>query len=144
MLLRTRECNMSSSTNQYCNPLLLRNQEKMLHFSSLFRRTHTCIFLRHWGCAECNLLLHTLTLDYRNSSSYINSLWAWEVPKEFSFRSKHRLKKNRVVIVTDPTLSIHKKNRIGKRSIAGPRPQRLLQQTQTTTTGFFQSDRRWR
>ena len=63
------------------------------------RKLTLCIFLRHWGCAECNLLLHTLTprlselVDLQVNILFVG-LGSAEGISEF--RSKHKLKKNRV------------------------------------------------
>ena len=103
---------MSSSDESILQSTVITESGEGVAFSSLLEDLTLCIFLRHWGCAECNLLLHTLTprlseLVELHVKILFVGLGSAEGISEF--RSKHRLKKNRVIIVTDPTLSIHKK-----------------------------------
>ena len=103
---------MSSSNESILQSTVITESGDGVAFSSLLEDLTLCIFLRHWGCTECNLLLHTLTPRLSELVElHINILFVGLGSAEgiSEFRSKHRLKKNRVVIVTDPTLSIHKK-----------------------------------
>lgn len=103
---------MNSSDESIFQSNVITESGESIAFSSLLKDITLCIFLRHWGCAECNLLLHTLTprlseLIELRVNIILVGLGSAEGISEF--RSKHRLKKNRIAIVTDPTLSIHKK-----------------------------------
>ena len=103
---------MNSSNESILQSTVITESGENVIFSSLFNNITLCIFLRHWGCSECNLLLHTLTprlselIDLQVRILFVG-LGSAEGISEF--RSKHQLKQERVAIVTDPTLSIHKK-----------------------------------
>ena len=103
--------NMSTNITSISEFSVLSESGTSILLSSLFHSTTLCIFVRHWGCAECNLLLHTLIprlqeLVDLNIGVILVGLGSAEGISEF--RSKHKLNRDRVHIVTDPTLSIHK------------------------------------
>ena len=102
---------MNPSENTILYSTVLTDSGQSIVLSSLFSKVTLCIFVRHWGCAECSLLLHTLTprlpeLIDLNVRIILVGLGSAKGIAEF--RSKYRLKKTSVFIVTDPTLSIHK------------------------------------
>ena len=102
---------MSTDEHAILNSRVINELGEDIIISSLFTQVTLCIFLRHWGCAECCFLLHSLTprlpelieLDVR-----IILVGLGSIEGIAEFRSKHKLKKSSVFIVTDPTLSIHK------------------------------------
>ncbi len=69
-----------------------------------------CVFLRHWGCAECSLLLHRLEprlSELIALGARIVFIGLGSAQGIASFRAKHRFTREDICIVTDPTLSLH-------------------------------------
>ena len=90
---------MSSSDESILQSTVITESGESVVFSSLLENLTLCIFLRHWGCAECNLLLHTLTPRLSELVElHVNILFVGLGSAEgiSEFRSKHKLKKNRV------------------------------------------------
>ena len=68
-----------------------------------------CVFLRHWGCAECSLLLHRIEprlKELLNLDISIIFIGLGSPEGIASFRKKNRFTRKDITIVTDPSLKV--------------------------------------
>ena len=98
-----------------------------------------CVFLRHWGCAECSFLLHRLGPRFQeliNLEVRIILIGLGSVEGIATFRDKHRLHRDDVLIVTDPTLAIHTQAGLGRGSVAVQRPGAMINRIKLSLQGY--------
>lgn len=98
----------------YLNHTVMTEAGDEVQLSSLCQGITLCVFLRHWGCAECSLLLHRLDPRLKELVKLrVRIILIGLGSREgiATFRSKHRFTRRDLLIVTDPTLTLH--NSIG-------------------------------
>ena len=124
---------------EYLKRSVITEEQITVTLESLCKGITLCVFLRHWGCAECSLLLHRLsprfrellTLDVRVILIGLGSPEGIE-----TFRTKHRFTKDEVIIVTDPTLALHQSAGLSRGTIQVSGPSAMLNRIKFKLQGF--------
>ena len=110
----------------YLKSSVIKEDGQTVTLSELCEGVTLCVFLRHWGCAECSLLLHKLSPRFRELVTLrarVILIGLGSVEGIAQFRAKHRFESDEVLIVTDPTLTIHSEAGLahGASKVSGPR-----------------------
>lgn len=98
-----------------------------------------CVFLRHWGCAECSVLLHRLSPRFRELITLdirVILIGLGSAEGISTFRAKHRFESSEVLIVTDPTLAVHTEAGLTRSSLAITSPSALVNRFKFKLQGF--------
>ena len=98
-----------------------------------------CVFLRHWGCAECSLLLHRLEPRLKeliNLNIRVIFVGLGSSEGIANFRAKNRLTRQDITIVTDPSLKVQDALGLerGLSKVRGPKA--LINRAKLSLQGF--------
>lgn len=123
----------------YLESPVITEEGQTVTLGELCRGVTLCVFLRHWGCAECSLLLHRLSPRFRELVILrvrVILIGLGSVEGIEQFRAKHRFENDEVLIVTDPTLATHESAGLarGKAHVSGPRA--LINRAAVRLQGF--------
>ena len=119
-------------------PITMENNQSTI-LGDLCQGVTLCIFLRHWGCAECSFLLHRLgprLQELINLEVRIILIGLGSVEGIATFRDKHHLHRDDVLIVTDPTLSIHTQAGLERGNSAVKRPGAIINRVKLSLQGY--------
>ena len=89
---------------------VLDSDGRALRLGALLEGPTLVIFLRHWGCVECSLLLTALGPRLEEIASLgvrVVMVGLGSVAGITKFTARYRLSGSQVIVVTDPTLRAH-------------------------------------
>ena len=123
----------------YLDSIVITETESEVTLRELCESISFCVFLRHWGCAECSLLLHRLEprlKELLNLDIRIIFIGLGSPEGIASFRKKNRFTRQDITIVTDPSLKIQDALGLerGASTVRGPKA--LVNRAKLSIQGF--------
>ena len=130
-------------TTTYLDSTVITEAGEEVQLRQLCHGPTLCVFLRHWGCSECSMVLHHLEPRFSelvklNVTIILIGLGSPEGIA--AFKSKNRLHREDIIIVTNPTLTSHHEFGLQRGLLEVQGPRALFNRAKLKIQGFTNED----